>query len=81
MKYDVADLSLAAGGKKRILWADNDMPALAAIRKRFAKNKPLKGKNVSACLHVTAEEGFQDSDFCHLQGESQHVLQTHQCGD
>ena len=55
MKYDVADLSLAAGGKKRILWADNDMPALAAIRKRFAKSKPLKGKNVSACLHVTAE--------------------------
>ena len=55
MKYDVADLSLAAGGKKRILWADNDMPVLAAIRGRFAKSKPLKGMNVSACLHVTAE--------------------------
>ncbi len=55
MKYDVADLSLAAGGKKRILWADNDMPVLAAIRSRFAKSKPLKGMNVSACLHVTAE--------------------------
>jgi len=55
MKYDVADLSLAAGGKKRILWADNDMPVLAAIRRRFAKEKPLKGKNVSACLHITAE--------------------------
>jgi adenosylhomocysteinase len=55
MKYDVADLSLTSGGKKRILWADNDMPVLAAIRKRFAKSKPLKGMNVSACLHVTAE--------------------------
>jgi len=55
MKKDVADLSLAAEGKRRILWADNDMPVLAAIRKRFAKTKPLKGKNVSACLHVTAE--------------------------
>ena len=55
MKYDVADLSLAAGGKKRILWADNDMPVLAAIRNRFAKTKPLKGINVSACLHITAE--------------------------
>ncbi len=55
MKYDIADLSLAPGGKKRILWADNEMPALAAIRKRFAKSKPLKGKNVSACLHITAE--------------------------
>jgi adenosylhomocysteinase len=55
MKYDVADLSLATGGKKRIIWAEHDMPVLAAIRNRFAKNKPLKGKNVSACLHVTAE--------------------------
>jgi len=55
MKYDVADLSLAAGGKKRILWADNDMPVLAQIRKRFAKSKPLRGRNVSACLHITAE--------------------------
>ena len=55
MKCDVADLSLAAEGKKRILWADNDMPVLAAIRGRFAKSKPLKGMNVSACLHITAE--------------------------
>jgi len=55
MKYDVADLSLSGIGKKRILWADNDMPVLAAIRERFAKSKPLKGKNVSACLHITAE--------------------------
>ena len=55
MKCDVADLSLASGGKKRILWADNDMPVLATIRKRFTKSRPLKGKNVSACLHITAE--------------------------
>jgi len=55
MKYDVADLSLASEGKRRILWADNDMPVLAQIRDRFAKQKPLKGLNVSACLHVTAE--------------------------
>lgn len=55
MKADVADFSLAAAGKKRILWADNDMPVLTSIRERFAKVKPLRGKNVSACLHVTAE--------------------------
>ena len=55
MKADVADFSLAAAGKKRILWADNDMPVLKSIRERFAKVKPLRGKNVSACLHVTAE--------------------------
>jgi adenosylhomocysteinase len=55
MKYDIADFSLAPEGKRRILWADNDMPVLAAIRRRFAKSKPLKGLNVSACLHITAE--------------------------
>ena len=55
MKHDVADFSLAKEGKKRILWADNDMPVLASIRKRFSKTKPLRGKNISACLHVTAE--------------------------
>jgi len=48
-------MALAAEGKRRILWADNDMPVLTAIRNRFSKNKPLKGMNVSACLHVTAE--------------------------
>lgn len=55
MKADIADIKLAPGGKKRILWADHDMPVLASIRERFAKQKPLAGKNVSACLHVTAE--------------------------
>jgi len=55
MKDDVADLKLAAGGKKRIAWADNDMPVLASIRRRFKKQKPLKGLNLSACLHITAE--------------------------
>ena len=55
MKADVADLSLAEQGRKRILWADSDMPVLASIRKKFAKTRPLKAKNVSACLHITAE--------------------------
>lgn len=55
MQFDVANLNLAVGGKKRILWVDNDMSVLAAIRKRLAKSKPLKGKNISVCLHITAE--------------------------
>ncbi len=54
-KYDVKDLKLAAEGKRRILWADNFMPVLQAVRERFAKQKPLKGRRMSACLHVTAE--------------------------
>ena len=54
-KYDVADLKLAAGGWKRILWADQEMPVLRNVRDRFAKEKPFKGLRFSACLHVTAE--------------------------
>src|SRR5436853_3104896 len=54
-RHDIKDARLAAGGKKRILWADRDMPVLARIRERFAKEKPLKGLRLAACLHVTAE--------------------------
>src|ERR1700732_1043864 len=53
--HDVKDLKLASQGKKRILWADTDMPVLARIRDRFAKEKPLAGLRLAACLHVTAE--------------------------
>jgi adenosylhomocysteinase len=54
-RHDVKNLALAPQGKKRILWADTDMPVLARIRERFAKEKPLTGLRMSACLHVTAE--------------------------
>jgi adenosylhomocysteinase len=52
---DIKDSKLAPQGKKRILWADRDMPVLARIRERFDKDKPLEGLRLSACLHVTAE--------------------------
>ncbi len=55
MKYDVKSLKLAGVGKKRIEWADKDMPVLKKIRERFSKSKPLRGKKMAACLHVTAE--------------------------
>ncbi len=54
-QYDVKDLNLADLGRKRIDWAENEMPVLRLIRERFAKERPLKGLRVSACLHVTAE--------------------------
>jgi adenosylhomocysteinase len=54
-RNDVKDPALASHGKKRILWADSDMPVLARIRERFAREKPLTGVRMSACLHVTAE--------------------------
>ncbi len=52
---DIAKPELASLGKKRILWADQDMPVLARIRKRFTKDKPLAGYRMACCLHVTAE--------------------------
>ena len=55
VKHDIADFSKAEMGKKRILWADHDMPVLAEIRDRWEKEKPLAGLRMSACLHVTAE--------------------------
>ena len=53
--YDVKDLGLAPQGKKRIEWAYNDMPVLQQVLEKFAKEQPLKGMRMSACLHVTAE--------------------------
>ena len=55
MNYDIADISLAPGGAERIEWAGRRMVALQAIGDRFAKDKPLAGRRIGACLHVTAE--------------------------
>ncbi|MEO8637747.1 MAG: adenosylhomocysteinase [Candidatus Taylorbacteria bacterium] len=55
MKYDIKDIGLAEEGKRRIDWAERDMPVLRQIKKRFQKEKPLKGVRVAACLHVTSE--------------------------
>lgn len=55
MNYDIKDISLAPEGKKRIEWADNDMPVLQKIRERFQKEKPFVNKKMSLCLHITAE--------------------------
>ena len=55
MKHDVKSLDLASEGKRRIEWAERDMPVLGLIKERFEKETPLAGKRMSACLHVTAE--------------------------
>ena len=52
---DIKDSSLAEGGRRRIDWAEREMPVLRQIRERFAKERPLAGLRVSACLHVTSE--------------------------
>lgn len=52
---DIADPGLAPEGKKRIEWAERDMPVLRLIRERFEKEQPLKGQRIAACLHITTE--------------------------
>jgi adenosylhomocysteinase len=55
LPHDVRDLGLAEAGRHRIEWADEQMPVLRLIRERFAKEKPLRGQRLSACLHITTE--------------------------
>ena len=55
INHDVKDLALAESGVNRIEWAAREMPVLRLIRERFAKEGPLKGLRIAACLHVTTE--------------------------
>jgi adenosylhomocysteinase len=55
LSFDVKDIALAPQGKQRIEWAERDMPVLRLIRERFAAEKPLLGKRLIACAHITTE--------------------------
>lgn len=55
VEHDIKSAGLSTGGRYRIEWAEREMPVLRAIRDRFAREKPLQGIRVSACLHVTTE--------------------------
>ena len=55
IKHDVKNIELAPEGKKRIEWAEQEMPVLRMIRERFAKEKPLEGLRMVACAHITTE--------------------------
>ncbi|MCK9421993.1 MAG: adenosylhomocysteinase [Bacteroidales bacterium] len=55
LKYKVADLSLAAWGRKEIMIAEKEMPGLMSLRKKFGHEKPLKGARISGSLHMTIQ--------------------------
>ena len=55
MDYDIKDLKLAAKGRLRMEWAARSMPVVDRIKRAFAKEKPLAGVRIAACLHVTSE--------------------------
>ncbi|MDT8382309.1 MAG: adenosylhomocysteinase [Brevefilum sp.] len=54
-KYDIKNIDLAEGGRRRIEWAEREMPVLRSIRERFERERPFEGIRMSACLHVTTE--------------------------
>jgi adenosylhomocysteinase len=54
-EFDVKDLNLSAAGKRRIEWAEREMPVLRLIREKFAEERPLEGVRLIACAHVTTE--------------------------
>jgi adenosylhomocysteinase len=54
-QHDVVDLALAEVGSRRVEWAGREMPVLAGIAKRMAKERPFEGLRIAACLHVTTE--------------------------
>ena len=64
MKYDIKNIKLASDGKKRIEWAEREMPVLRQIKERFAKEKPLKG-NV-----VAVGKGTKDEEMVLKAGDS-----------
>ena len=55
VEHDVKNIALAAEGRRKIEWAELSMPVLRQVRERFAKEQPLKGIRLGACLHVTTE--------------------------
>ena len=65
--YDITDVKLAEGGRRRIEWAEREMPVLRLIRERFQRERPLAGLRLSACLHVTTETANLD-DTLHAGG-------------
>ncbi len=55
LPYKVADLSLAEWGRKEIMLAENEMPGLMTLRKKYGKAKPLAGARIAGCLHMTIQ--------------------------
>ncbi|MBR4103176.1 MAG: adenosylhomocysteinase, partial [Thermoguttaceae bacterium] len=55
LPYKVADMSLADWGRKEIMLAENEMPGLMALRRKYGPTKPLRGARIAGCLHMTIQ--------------------------
>jgi adenosylhomocysteinase len=68
-KFKVADLSLAAFGRKEIELAENEMPGLIATREKYAADQPLKGARIAGCLHMTIQTAVLIETLTYLGAE------------
>ncbi len=68
-KFKVADLSLAAFGRKEIELAENEMPGLMATRAKYHDDQPLKGARIAGCLHMTIQTAVLIETLTHLGAE------------
>lgn len=69
MDYKVADINLAEFGRKEIFLAEREMPALIAMRKKYAADQPLKGAKIIGCIHMTIQTGVLMETLTHLGAE------------
>lgn len=70
-KFKVADMKLADWGRKEIMLAENEMPGLMALRKKYGSEKPLKGARISGCLHMTIQTAVLIETLLELGAEVQ----------
>jgi adenosylhomocysteinase len=67
-KYKVADISLAAFGRKEIEISEEEMPGLMALREKYGPSQPLKGARIVGCLHMTIQTAVYVSQRSLLTG-------------
>ncbi|RGB24996.1 putative adenosylhomocysteinase [Rhizophagus diaphanus] len=67
--FKVADISLAAWGRKEIEIAENEMPGLMTLRKKYSNTNPLKGARIAGCLHMTIQTAVLIETLTHLGAE------------
>ena len=67
--YKVADIGLADFGNKEIALAENEMPALMALQRKYASQKPLDGAKIIGCIHMTIQTAVLIRTLCELGAE------------
>ncbi len=69
LKNKVADMSLAAWGRKEIMLAEAEMPGLMSVREEYGDSKPLAGARIAGCLHMTIQTAVLIETLTHLGAE------------